>query len=266
MGVLDIPAHRRLIREAIAFDNSHVEEYHSDENIEQHAAANGRPRRQRTPKLGRKVFGSHEVKRGNGVRRQRRNENLFFLYSLVDGVDPDELQDEDDMRMTAFGELFADPTKMRAWAEFMVMTEEDQISFLDASNKSRSNRNNDDGTEESHLEKDFEWENQNFVKINKNIRDFLRSEDLSKESLAEYEEDLITSFFESAFDVLVLDVPSSFDRMMIHGLCQYMQLQASTSFLAHKFKKKRLMEIENQASPLTLPSQLLSSYLNTIHK
>ena len=27
---------------------------------------------------------------------------------------------------------------------------------------------------------DCEWENQGFVKINKNIRDFLRSEDLSK--------------------------------------------------------------------------------------
>ena len=38
---------------------------------------------------------------------------VFFLYSLVDGVNPEELQDEDDMRMTAFGELFADPTKMR---------------------------------------------------------------------------------------------------------------------------------------------------------
>ena len=42
---------------------------------------------------------------------------------------------------------------LQAWAEFMVMTEEDQISFLDASNKSKSNRNNDGGTKESHLEK-----------------------------------------------------------------------------------------------------------------
>ena len=33
------------------------------------------------------------------------------------------------------------------------MTEEDQISFLDASNKSKSNRNNDVRTKESHLEK-----------------------------------------------------------------------------------------------------------------
>ena len=59
----------------VSLFSSHSEDYHSDENTEQHAAANERPRKQRTPKLGRKVFGSHEVKRGNGVRRQRRNEN-----------------------------------------------------------------------------------------------------------------------------------------------------------------------------------------------
>ena len=41
---------------------------------------------------------------------------MFFLYSLVDGVDPEDLQEDDDYNMTAFGELFVDPTKMKVHA------------------------------------------------------------------------------------------------------------------------------------------------------
>lgn len=39
--------------------------------------------------------------------------SVFFLYSLVDGLNPEEIQDEDEMNMTTFGELFVDPTKMK---------------------------------------------------------------------------------------------------------------------------------------------------------
>ena len=38
---------------------------------------------------------------------------VFFLYSLMDGIDPEDIKDEDELNMTAFGELFADPTKMK---------------------------------------------------------------------------------------------------------------------------------------------------------
>lgn len=38
---------------------------------------------------------------------------VFYLYSLVDGLDPEDIHDDAELNMTAFGELFADPEKMR---------------------------------------------------------------------------------------------------------------------------------------------------------
>ena len=51
------------------------ENYDFDEHEPQQAHANERPRKHRTPRLGRKHYGHHEVKKGRGVRRKRRNEN-----------------------------------------------------------------------------------------------------------------------------------------------------------------------------------------------
>ena len=56
------------------------DEYQNEENDQ--SSANQRPRKQRTPKLGRRVYPSHDMKRGNGVRRKRRNENCEFSLNF----------------------------------------------------------------------------------------------------------------------------------------------------------------------------------------
>eukprot|EP00112_Aurelia_sp_Birch-Aquarium-sp1_P013605 Seg289.10 transcript_id=Seg289.10/GoldUCD/mRNA.D3Y31 product="R3H domain-containing protein 4" protein_id=Seg289.10/GoldUCD/D3Y31 len=260
MGVLDIPTYRSLIREVAAHDALPADEY---QNEDDQNSTDQRPRKQRTPKLGRKVYPSHDVKRGNGVRRKRRNENLFFLYSLVDGVDPEELQDDDDYNMTTFGELFVDPTKMKVWAQFVNLSEEDQRTFLDTSCSCKHETVGDHTTVDAGAEEiEHVLKNPNFERISRNIRDFLRSDNLAKESLFEFEEDLISSMTDDPLSVLHLNIPSSFERMIMHGLCQYMHLRAMT----HKFKKKRIMEIENQSSAFEAPNPLLSEYLETFHK
>jgi len=255
MGVLDIPSHRLLIRQAISHHEVHDEDFDSDENNQQHAIQNERPRRQRTPKLRKKHYGHHDVKQGNGVRRKRRNDNFYFLCSLLDGLDPDEIPDENDFSMTAFGELFVDPAKMKVWADFISMAEEDQENFLHSTQKVKPVPNKME-TVETRID------NPDFERIEQNIRHFLRSEQLSKDALANYEDDLVFAFNECVFDSLVLNIPSSFERMVVHGLCQYMQLQAQT----HKVKKKRLMEIENISQGFSSPTQLLSEYLETFDK
>ena len=63
---------------AVSFFSS--DEYQNEDNGQN--SANQRPRKQRTPKLGRKVYPSHDMKRGNGVRRKRRKENCEFALNI----------------------------------------------------------------------------------------------------------------------------------------------------------------------------------------
>eukprot|EP00794_Sanderia_malayensis_P007910 gene7910-8765_t len=262
MGVLDLPNHRLFIRELAQDSVNHVEENHLEAGHGQEGnsreSTNPRPRRQRTPKLGRKVYGSHDLKRGKGVRQQRRSENLFFLYSLVDTLNienVDDADDYDDNHMTAFGELFIDPNKMQVWSEFMSMPEDQQQSYLQDMQKSKPCMKSREKTKDTF--KDSVSGNPNFEKISKKIKDYLQTDKLSKESLCDFEEDLVSSMTDFPTSVLVLNIPSSYERMLIHGICQYMNLRTTT----HKFKRKCLVEIESEDSSFSSPQPLLSEYL-----
>lgn len=69
-----------------------------------------------------------------------------------------------------------------------------------------------------------------FTKIDKNIRDvFKRS--FSHEKLCELEEIILNTFSNSPDSIYISKLPDSFDRMVLHGICQYFSLSSKSKLL-----------------------------------
>jgi signal transduction histidine kinase len=69
-----------------------------------------------------------------------------------------------------------------------------------------------------------------FTKIDKNIRDvFKRS--FSHEKLCELEDIILNTFTNSPDSIYISKLPESFDRMVLHGICQYFSLSSKSKSL-----------------------------------
>jgi hypothetical protein len=68
-----------------------------------------------------------------------------------------------------------------------------------------------------------------FKKIDKNIRNLL-SRQVAIDTLENYEEKLVSTFSILPDGVYISELPSSFDRLILHGVCQYLDLKSKSIF------------------------------------
>lgn len=215
-------------------------------------------------------------RRNAGVRRTRRSENMNFLLSLAeseDGVDTINLTELVEPTVTAFSELFMQHEKMKVWNDFINRTEEDQEELLHMVSKNAAKNSVEEGASaEEETTNVEEWEDLGdnrtvhpaytaedcFKRIDTRLRGFLRRRTVPKGTLEYLEADITSFFHDWPSSILVSKLSSSFERLMLHALCQYLDLRS------HSFDDEdgiRQTEIENKHSYFTPPVVTLTQYL-----
>lgn len=217
--------------------------------------------------------------RRKGVKQARRCEHLRDLMSMVE-IDDIELDfDVFEPSVSAFAELFTEREKMKAWNDFVNSTEEEQAEFLKTGVLHvEENGNQTEGDTENNNSGglDDTWEcvprmcvtdkrcthpsfsaEECFLKLDKNIRTMLKRRQRPMGMLTWLEKEIVSFFLEWPTSVYISKLPSSYQRMMVHALCQYLDLH-SKSFDADGLRQT---QVENPHPSFTCPPVLLTEYL-----
>ncbi|XP_022089182.1 R3H domain-containing protein 4-like [Acanthaster planci] len=216
-----------------------------------------------------------------GHKRTRRYENTCFLLSLVDETDFGEVSINDfvESSQSVFEQLLSDRDSLEIWNDFMNRPEEEQEVFLrevatketprketgkkqeagaseDAADKNIDNKSDDKRTvHPAHTPEE------SFQRISRRLRTVLRRKHLPRGMLQNHEEDLVPWFTDDPGAVFISHITCSFDRLLLHAVCQYLDLQ-STSY---DCDGRRQTKVENSQDYFSPPPLLLSQYLDTLH-
>ncbi|KAL9950514.1 hypothetical protein ACROYT_G043023 [Oculina patagonica] len=204
-----------------------------------------------------------KVKTGN--RPMRRHENMCFLLSLVDHEEIGEfdLSDLVNNNKSVFATLFTNEENMQIWNKFVSLSEEEQEVIVAGKTKTAAvgkdiDRGSTDDDRNIPTERDaVAVAEKSFNRIEGRIRGTLMNRRFPMGGLKHHEEEVISYFSVDPSAVMSSTVPSSFDRLLVHGVCQFLDLK-STSMDRNG---NRIMEIENNHETFCIPSLLLSQYL-----
>lgn len=228
-----------------------------------------------------------------GVRQARRNDNNTFLLTLLDDdyqVGEPDITDFISTHQTAFEQLFLEQESMEIWSEFMNRSGEEQDRFLQeveegmirvakkASLQQQKQQDKNGNTftmldAPSTMQEEAPQEVQDkrsehpahtpqdcFKKISSRLQTMLRRRHLPRGAVELHEEELLSWFSEDPASVFISTLHSSFDRLLLHAVCQYLGL-SSESF---DCEGQRQTRVENSKEFFHPPAMLLSTYLDTL--
>ncbi|KAL3869423.1 hypothetical protein ACJMK2_042107 [Sinanodonta woodiana] len=213
-------------------------------------------------------------RRNKGSKQARRCENLQHLLNLAEKEDIELDFDVFEPSMSVFAELFSEKEKMEAWNNFVNCSEEEQTKMLDRmsckTNPKNSGMQCDDKNDMSD-QVDDSWEKVEdlrakhpafsaercFQRLDKNIRVVLRRRHLPLGMLAGLEEEVVNFFTKWPTYLYISQQSSSYERMILHGVCQYLDLKSQS----YEDGKARQTVVENKRDFFFPPNTLLSEYL-----
>lgn len=206
--------------------------------------------------------------RRRGAKHQRRKQNLADLMVIADSNDDvcevDNWYSDD--HFTLFTELFLDEKKMKAWECFVNMPEEKQKEYLEEKTGVNQSVLSETTPAESRDVSLQNEEDTGFHMIDRKIQDMLRTKKMAALGLLEYYEDDVRFCAEEENfpSVLVLDLNSSYDRLLVYAICQYMKLSSNTI----RLKDTSLIEIElpSPHDGWRIPQIKLTDYLKRMRK
>ncbi|KAK2156861.1 hypothetical protein LSH36_203g00000 [Paralvinella palmiformis] len=210
-----------------------------------------------------------------GARQARRVENTNYLLCQSEQDDPDipdvEYVELMEHELTPFAALFVEEENMQIWNDFINQSEDEQREML----QKFSVRSEDLEEEELAYERQdsaSSWEElgdsrflhpaysaeECFKRIDNRLKSFLKRRHLPLGTLMDLEEEVCAFFTEWPQSVYVCQLENSFERMLLHALCQYLKLQSSS------FNSKagsRQTQVENLNQHFILPSMTLCDYI-----
>jgi len=216
---------------------------------------------------GRKSYDFREYgvdARRRGAKHQRRKQNLADLMDIGrdEKMDVDESEWFSDVHLTLFTELFLDDNKMKAWDRFMQMSEEKQRDYLERKTGSRKIPQDEVKKEETPSDEQGlikPSKEGSFQLIDKKIQDMLRTKKLAALGLLEfYEDDVRSCSLENFPSVVLFNLESSYDRLLVYAICQYMKLPSNTIRLKDN---SAIIEIDMPQNDWLPPDTKLTDYL-----
>jgi len=175
---------------------------------------------------------------------------------------------------TPFDELFLEQEKMKAWNNFMESPEEEQELLLAGEWLPVSHSSCHDKADAEAMEKDFDIIDKRevhpafsaeecFKQVDGGFKAFLKKKHVPWGSLQHLETQIIPFFEDWPGSVFVSQLPGPVDRLLLHALCQYLNL---CSFSFNGDDGTRHTQVENRNSDFfTAPPITLSQYLTGKH-
>ncbi|CAM9871542.1 unnamed protein product [Lampetra planeri] len=212
--------------------------------------------------VNRAVRNSDLVRQGKGRQRLRRQENAHYLMNLVDKMDPcgAEDADESDARPNSiFSEVLTKEDYIQIWNDFMNRPGEEQERLLRGLDGEEAKLNAAArGRGVSSPAEPLPYSPKEcYDRIDKHIRLTLRKKRVPLGTL-EFLEENVTTFFCSCPEAVYLAMlENSFERMLLHGLCQYLDLASSSC----NRDGRRQTRVVNKHRVFEPPGLALSAFL-----
>ncbi|XP_068599778.1 R3H domain-containing protein 4 [Brachionichthys hirsutus] len=207
------------------------------------------------------VRNSDLTPRAKGKKSLRRQENTRFLTNLLerDECSIDDLEVGSAPAIPSiFMEACPNGSYVEPWNDFMNCSGEEQERLLslleqEGAKKKMTNRLPKD---ERNVNVAFAAQDC-FQRIDRRLRATLRRKQIPLGTL-ELLEDKLVSFFDSQpHSVYTTNLASSFERLLLHAVCQYLDLVSASTFQ----DGSRQTEVVNKQEEFLPPRPLLSAYV-----
>lgn len=208
------------------------------------------------------IRNSDLIPKAKGKKSLQRLENTRYLMTLLERDDC--TSEEGDLAHPAppsiFTEACSNETYMKIWNDFMNRSGEEQERVLlyleeEASKKSKNKLSN---------KAEIKWKEHPpfapkdcFQRISRRLRTTLKRSRIPMGTLEGLEEELLAFFSTNPHAVYTAMMDNSFERLLLHALCQYMDLVSASS----DYDGKRQMKVSNKRTVFLPPELLLSTYL-----
>lgn len=202
--------------------------------------------------------GSHR----SGSKKCRRLQNAYYLQSLAEAEEVAEVSIYDFVQesVSAFARLLSERENVQVWNDFVNCTEEEQHRIVDrACHGENGDESADSGAEEFDARTGHPAfsAKESFRRLDGDLRTMLRKRHVPLGKLSKLEEE-VSSFFKSHPESEYRNrLCNSFERLMLHALCQYMDL-ISRSYDSEGIRWTRVW---NRRPVFVPPAVSLSSYL-----
>ncbi|KAM3938913.1 R3H domain-containing protein 4 [Leptodactylus fuscus] len=210
--------------------------------------------------INRAIRNSDLTPRAKGRKSLRRLENNRYLMSLLER---DEcIADEVDSYICASPSIFAEACNnemyIEIWNDFMNRSGEEQEKVLVYLEQDvRKPREKIIKCKDERTEHPAYTPDECYQRINRSLRCTLKRRQIPMGTLEDLEDEMLSFFSVSPESVYIAMMENSYQRLLLHAVCQYMDLASASS----NFKGKRQMRVVNRNREFCPPELLLSSYL-----
>ncbi|KAM4740134.1 R3H domain-containing protein 4 [Anableps anableps] len=199
--------------------------------------------------------------RAKGKKSLRRQENTRFLANLLE---KDECS-KDDLEVCSnpaipsiFTEACTNGNYIEPWNDFMNCSGEEQERLLSLLEQEGAKRKNANQLLKDHRNVYPAFTAQEcFHRIDRRLRATLRRKQIPMGTLEVIEENLLSFFNAEPHSVYTTILSSSFERLLLHAICQYMDLVSASI----DYNGSRQTEVMNKQEEFLPPGLLLSAYL-----
>ncbi|XP_010019344.1 PREDICTED: R3H domain-containing protein 4, partial [Nestor notabilis] len=192
-----------------------------------------------------------------------RLENTRYLMTLLerDGCGSEEGELVHSAAPSIFTEACNNETYVEIWNDFMNRSGEEQERVLlyleEKAGKTSQERRQVERCWEGTLEHASYSPQECFQRISRRLRATLKRGRIPMGTLEGLEEELLAFFSVTPHSVYTALMDNSFERLLLHALCQYMDLVSASSDI----EGKRQMKVSNKHRVFLPPELLLSDYL-----
>ncbi|XP_047443909.1 R3H domain-containing protein 4 [Mugil cephalus] len=207
------------------------------------------------------IRNSDLIPRAKGKKSLRRQENTRYLANLLE---KDECS-KDDLEICSnpaipsiFTEACTNGNYAEPWNDFMNCSGEEQERLLSLLELEHAKKKTSDRLLKDHRNVNPAFTAQDcFQRIDRRLRTTLRRKQIPMGTLEILEDNLLSFFNAQPHSVYTTNLTSSFERLLLHAICQYMDLVSASS----DYNGSRQTEVVNKQEEFLPPGLLLSAYL-----
>ncbi|XP_001233902.3 R3H domain-containing protein 4 isoform X2 [Gallus gallus] len=214
--------------------------------------------------INKAIRNSDLIPKAKGRKSLQRLENTRYLMSLLerDECGSNEAELAHSATPSIFTEACSNETYVEIWNDFMNRSGEEQervLLYLEEEARKKQKRKLSRPLKEKEKWKEHPayTPKECFQRISRRLRSTLKRGRIPMGMLECLEEELLTFFSVTPHSVYTALMDNSFERLLLHALCQYMDLVSASSDI----EGKRQMKVSNKHHVFLPPELLLSDYL-----
>ncbi|KAL7867224.1 hypothetical protein AOLI_G00150380 [Acnodon oligacanthus] len=197
--------------------------------------------------------------KAKGKKSLRRQENTRYLSNLLerDECSKDEAEACETASPSVFTEVCTNGNYVEYWSDFMNRSGEEQEKLLALLEKEARRRNSSKAPKDQRELNPAYTAQDCFRRIDRRLRTTLTRKSIPLGILEILETDVLTFFEATPHSIYITILRSSYERLLLHAICQYMDLVSASS----NCNGARQTKVINKREEFLPPCLLLSAYL-----